>query len=72
MSSDEVLFCFGAATIRCDEEPGGLTGPPFRLPIRFDPAYAFPELGTLWCTVLDPYGPDAALLDVWLPLCPDY
>jgi hypothetical protein len=48
LSSEEVLFCFGAATIRCDEEPGGFTGPPLRFPMRLDPAYALPEFGTLW------------------------
>ena len=48
MSSEEVLFCFGAATIRCDEEPGGFTGPPFRFPIRLEPAPVLLEFGTLW------------------------
>jgi hypothetical protein len=72
LSSDEVRFCFGAATMRCDEDwPGGLTGPPLRLPIRLEP-WAALEFGTLWWTLLDPYGPAVALLDVWLPLWPDY
>lgn len=72
LSSEEVLFYFGAATIRWDDEPGGFTGPPFKFPIKLDPAPGLLVLGTLWWTVLEPYGPEVALLEVWLPLCPDY
>jgi hypothetical protein len=55
LSSEEVLFYFGAGTIMWVDDPAGFTGPPFRLPIRLPPPGALLlELGTLWCTELDP------------------